>query len=299
MRAESVIASRRASKKLINWIADTQELLANNVRIWIDGKLNILADVGSRLGWESAVAKHTPIPLSPILETIRLFFTHPNEMKHAVAQRAREMDSEPWVPLNLYDTPPRVPVENTPMVDSQANASVPRTDSVADPRAKQRASGGRPRSSPSSKSSTVPSSDFVDIPESFFSDASNDDTNDEATEYFSCEDDAISKLGADSLRARPLPDIYVNDTQLIHKAKESRDRYAKMLKQSFMGISYFGTSYCFHFLEVCSGSARLTQAVKICNLTTLACIDIIDGWDLTKPTVLKHCLLYTSPSPRD
>ena len=60
---------------MINWIADTQELLANTVRIWIDGKLNILADVGSRLPWHGAVAANLPIPDQPILDTIQLFFT--------------------------------------------------------------------------------------------------------------------------------------------------------------------------------------------------------------------------------
>ena len=37
-RAESVLASLRASKKLVHWIVDTQELIANVARIWIDGK---------------------------------------------------------------------------------------------------------------------------------------------------------------------------------------------------------------------------------------------------------------------
>ena len=37
-RAEIVVKHRRASKKLLNWVADSQELLANVVRVWIDGK---------------------------------------------------------------------------------------------------------------------------------------------------------------------------------------------------------------------------------------------------------------------
>ena len=36
-RAESVLASRRASKKMVNWIADTHHLRASVVRVWIDG----------------------------------------------------------------------------------------------------------------------------------------------------------------------------------------------------------------------------------------------------------------------
>ena len=51
-RAESVLASRRASKKLVNWIANAQDLLATVVRVWIDGKNNILGDSPSRARWE-------------------------------------------------------------------------------------------------------------------------------------------------------------------------------------------------------------------------------------------------------
>ena len=65
-KAESVIASRRASKKLVNWIADTQHILATVVRIWIDGKNNVLSDAGSRAPWQGAVARHLPIPAGPI-----------------------------------------------------------------------------------------------------------------------------------------------------------------------------------------------------------------------------------------
>ena len=84
---------RRAAKKLVNWIADTQELLANVVRIWIDGKLNVLADAGSRAPWETSVVKHTPIPDKPIRDTIRMFFTAPDELEKEVAARYAELDS--------------------------------------------------------------------------------------------------------------------------------------------------------------------------------------------------------------
>ena len=69
-RAESVLKIRRASKKLINWIADSQHLLAYCVRVWIDGKHNVLADVGSRNIWEATVAKTNVLPEQPIRDTI-------------------------------------------------------------------------------------------------------------------------------------------------------------------------------------------------------------------------------------
>ena len=68
-RAEIVLKSRRASKKLMSWVADSQELLANVIRVWIDGKFNVLPDVGSRLPWETAVAKHLPVPHGPLLDS--------------------------------------------------------------------------------------------------------------------------------------------------------------------------------------------------------------------------------------
>ena len=50
----------------------------------------------------------------------------------------------------------------------------------------------------------------------------------------------------------------------------------------FQGIAYFGTSYFYWFLEVCSGTAILTQAVRYVGLTALEPVDLLTGWDLTK-----------------
>ena len=80
-RAEAVLENRRASKKLINWIADTQHILANVVRVWIDGKHNVLADVGSRSPWETSVVRHLPTPITPIVDFIRKMFTSPSELE--------------------------------------------------------------------------------------------------------------------------------------------------------------------------------------------------------------------------
>ena len=88
-RAEAVLKSRRASKKLTNWVADTQDILSNVVRVWIDGKHNVIADVGSRITWEGSLAKHLPVPEYPILDFIRRLFTHPSQVEQQVAQRHR------------------------------------------------------------------------------------------------------------------------------------------------------------------------------------------------------------------
>ena len=54
-----------------------------------------------------------------------------------------------------------------------------------------------------------------------------------------------------------------------------------VLESSYRGICYFGTSFIFWFLEVCSGSARLTAAMRIAGCTTLDPVDLNTGWDLT------------------
>ncbi len=74
-RAESVMKHRRAAKKLVHWVADCQPMLHRVVRLWIDGKTNVITDCGSRAGWVNAVAKHIPLPIQPILDTIRDMFT--------------------------------------------------------------------------------------------------------------------------------------------------------------------------------------------------------------------------------
>ena len=96
-RAEICLKSRRANKKLLDWVADSQELLANVVRVWIDGKFNVLPDVGSRLSWESALVKHLPVPHGPLLELVRKLFTSPDELAKEVASRYHESGVGPWV----------------------------------------------------------------------------------------------------------------------------------------------------------------------------------------------------------
>ena len=71
-------------------VADSPELLANVVRVWIDGKHNILFDIGSRLQWEAALAKHLLVPDGPLLDFIRKLPTHPDEVAKDVAANYRE-----------------------------------------------------------------------------------------------------------------------------------------------------------------------------------------------------------------
>ena len=61
----------------------------------------------------------------------------------------------------------------------------------------------------------------------------------------------------------------------------------QVVSHSLRGIRYFGSSYCYWFLEVCSGIAILTQAVRLRGLTVLEPVDIKTGWDLTKNNVVQ------------
>ena len=148
--AESVLASRRASKKLINWIANTQHLLANTVRIWIDGKLNVLADAGSRAPWEDVVAKHLPVPATPIWDTIIKMFGDPKGLGQDIAKRARDMDLKPWreVPQSKLPEVERGPLRYVEVDESFApEADAPRNSSRS-----KKSTGVNPRSSKSSSS---------------------------------------------------------------------------------------------------------------------------------------------------
>ncbi len=100
-RAEAVLQSRRTSNKLVSWVADTQHIVADVVRVWIDGKLNVLADAGSRASWESAVAKHLPAPHLPIRDFIIMLFSSPSELAGEIANRRREQELGPWHPVDL------------------------------------------------------------------------------------------------------------------------------------------------------------------------------------------------------
>ena len=69
--------------------------MANVIRVWVDGKLNILADVGSRLSWEYDVVRSLPVPHKPILDIIRTFFRKPEEVK---AEFAKDKTRVPFKP---------------------------------------------------------------------------------------------------------------------------------------------------------------------------------------------------------
>ena len=75
--------------------------------------------------------------------------------------------------------------------------------------------------------------------------------------------------------------------------------------RSLRGACYFGFNFVVYFLEVCAGSAVLTQAMRMDVLMTLDPIDEVDGWDLTldrdvaklEDLITKWRLLHTHFAP--
>ena len=89
----------RAAKKLVAWIADFQVQLANIVRVWVAGKDNVLADVGSRADWTRQLVKQIPVPEHPVLDLIRMMFASPDEVAQSdktFADRKLDMGQPPF-----------------------------------------------------------------------------------------------------------------------------------------------------------------------------------------------------------
>ncbi|CAK0788156.1 unnamed protein product, partial [Prorocentrum cordatum] len=97
-RAECALKNR-ATKKLMAWVAEAQDTLANAPRAWIAGEANVLADAGSRAPWQSRVGSHLAIPASsarPVRDFVEKPFAHPDDLPQKIEQRRRDMGLEPW-----------------------------------------------------------------------------------------------------------------------------------------------------------------------------------------------------------
>ena len=82
----------------------------------------------------------------------------------------------------------------------------------------------------------------------------------------------------------------VRDTGAQFNSNKLRARASHVLQKSAMGLVFQGTCYCYWFLEICAGSAVLTQAVRLAGLTTLRAVDKLYGDDLLSPHNL-HALM--------
>ena len=335
-RAESVLTNRRASKKLTNWIADTQHILGSVVRVWIDGKLNIIADVGSRLPWEAAVAKHCPVPTQPILELIRLLYTSPRELEAQTAQRKKEMNVGPWQPLgekmkaptdatrqeaegcDVYEPTSSLDVVTYPEAEKVEAFEYPSAEAIGGKRvrfdtagganvnehsdrgprpdnssAASSSSGSRSKSSKRSSRTTSergPRPDYrekaskgVPVP----SDTSSWQASPRPSEVALPTDE--SDWGSEPTVSDNVTYSEPTDLDLAYSdtdAATSSGGISRLVQQSLNGIRYFGMSYYCLFLEVCSGSALLTQAMRCAGFNTMEPVDLITGWDLTSRA---HC----------
>ena len=68
-------------------------MLHRCMRLWIDGKSNVLSDAGSRALWETTLARRLPLPLQPVLDTMRDMFERPD----ILAQKTQKAQERPWL----------------------------------------------------------------------------------------------------------------------------------------------------------------------------------------------------------
>ena len=61
-RTDSVLRTKRCSKKLLNWSVELMPELGRMRRVWIQGEKNVLADTLSRYAWDDAIAQTLVLP---------------------------------------------------------------------------------------------------------------------------------------------------------------------------------------------------------------------------------------------
>ena len=99
--SEAQLDNRRRSKKMSNWALELQGF--DIVRVWIRGEANILSDAPSRAPWESAMAKHLPIPDEPVRELVNRLYQAPEALEALIAARKRDVHLEEWRPLDVEE----------------------------------------------------------------------------------------------------------------------------------------------------------------------------------------------------
>ena len=91
----------------------------------------------------------------------------------------------------------------------------------------------------------------------------------------------------------------------LPRRKSSPDFTIKVMSQTPVGLPLYGADYCYWFLEIGSGSAILTQAVRFVGPTAMSPVDLVSGYDLTtnacyrklRDIIAKSRPLYTHFAP--
>ena len=82
----SLLGSRRVSKKLLRWSLDLEEYGTRLVRQWIRGADNILADSPSRNPEDRDAAKALVVPGGPIKNIIEKMFRAPDALEQEIRE---------------------------------------------------------------------------------------------------------------------------------------------------------------------------------------------------------------------
>ena len=115
--SDAQLDNRRRSKKMSNWALELQ--CFDIVRVWIRGEANILADAPSRAPWESALARHLPIPDMPVRDLVRKMYQEPGALEDLVSARCEVMLGSriEWEPLAGEEPPGMVIVSDRPTLE--------------------------------------------------------------------------------------------------------------------------------------------------------------------------------------
>ena len=312
-RAESGLKHFRAAKKLVAWIADFQVQLANIVRVWVAGKDNVIADVGSRADWTRQLVKQLPVPEHPVLDLIRMMFASPDEVAQSdnmFADRKLDMGQPPFRAISreigdVHVAPTSVridddgvqyaPAEN--MRDSAQQTRSPSVDvPVAFPAARY------PEQQPSRRSTqhVLEDADGENNSSSSSSGAPQDEpiTVSEVVPEASSIPEVHSRT--DEVPSSPSPtDIAIPEsdeedelisgtatTQLVAGEDSSTTVISELARRdgsiNRICLTLVGVNFICWFAEVCAGSGTLTQAVRLHGMTAMTIVDRRTGWDLTR-----------------
>ena len=226
-----------------------------------------------------------------------MMFTHPDELKKQCDSRYRELTerSGEWKPYEGSDVaenyyPQEEDEEEEEAAPEKVEASPRRSRSGT---SSQKGSVKNRSNSRNGALSSIPEEphDGVDVP---VPDNGTviDSQSDLSTEQFyetptgSQRDSQEFEDAREEAIPEQLPDSSCTMAQ-IERSRSSRNRHFDKPQDSTV-VGKYGSRSKADFLEVCSGSERLSDAVRRASLSVLDPVDILTGWDLLKPVVVQR-----------
>ena len=225
------------------------------VRIWIDGKHNVLADAGSRAPWEHAVSQHLPVPSKPIRDFIIKLFGNRTILDEEVAEQRMKMGKKPW---SGYEFPelsgPQPSGTTTYTIDDDFDTLSQSLGGCSD--ALESRSDVESRGTSSKSRAQKRTHQHHAAAGSKYTAGSCGDKHlktDQSTEVkpdheLSPEEEEQIELAGDdeidfSIKTVTSPQSYLTMARLRYSDGDDRQTMGRVLEQSFRGLVYFGTCY--------------------------------------------------------